>query len=172
MPIKIVHCADLHIGAAHSQLGSGGPRRAAEVLASLQTVIDLCHDTGAEALLIAGDLFDNPCPQKSDIESVKRYLSGACCPVFIVPGNHDYLTPSSPYAGEWGENIHIFTKADCIEFENFRVYGIPFTEAYCDGFSLPAAEPDGKINHRAFTFDYMNTVTDTDVYPPPAFLQG
>ncbi len=146
MPLKIVHAADLHIGAAHTLLGKNAARRSAEILNSLHAVAELCRDTGAEVLLLAGDLFDSPCPEKSDVDTVKAYLAALAAEVFIVPGNHDYLTPSSPYMEDWSENVHIFREEGVAELENARIYGIPFCSPFMKERALPKAERDGKIN--------------------------
>ncbi len=147
MPLKIVHCADLHIDSAHALFGNRAARRAAEVANALFAVTAHCREIGADVLLIAGDLFDNPCPQEGWVESVKENLAGLTeTEVFIVAGNHDYITPSSPYLDDWGEHIHIFKESDCLEFDNYRVYGESFFEPFSNGALLPAAKDDTKIN--------------------------
>ncbi len=147
MPIKIVHCADLHLGAAHSSLGNKGPRREAEVLNALYSAVVCCREQKADILLIAGDLFDNPCPAEPTLDCAIEYLTDLTdTEVFIVAGNHDYLTPSSPYMKDWGENIHIFRENDCLEFDSYRIFGISFFEPFSNGFTLPKAPDDGKIN--------------------------
>ena len=145
--MKIVHCADLHIDAAHSAFGTGAARRAAEVLYTLRSITEFCREQGAEALLIAGDLFDNPCPSPSAVEAVKdafRMIPNTH--VFIAAGNHDYLTPSSPYFGQWSENVYIFRDENCFEFDSFRVYGRSFFAPFEEAFEPIKATPDGKIN--------------------------
>lgn len=147
LPIKIVHCADIHIGAAHSALGAAAARRSAEVLHSLYSVAELCREQKADALLIAGDLFDNPCPDSESVKAVSQYLASIPeTEVFIAAGNHDYLTPSSPYFGEFSENVHIFKDGECLEFDSYRVYGRSFYSSFEQTFSLPKAEQDQKIN--------------------------
>lgn len=147
MPLKIVHCADLHIDSAHALFGDRAARRAAEVANALYNITKHCRETGAEVLLIAGDLFDNPCPQEAWVESARENLASLTeTEVFIVAGNHDYITPSSPYLKDWGEHIHILKQNECLEFDTFRVYGESFFEPFSGGITLPTAKDDGKIN--------------------------
>ena len=54
-------------------------------------------------------------------------------PVFIAPGNHDYLTTGSPWLEErWPENVYIFSTphVECVPIPelNVRVWGAAFTE--------------------------------------------
>ncbi|MBQ8550462.1 MAG: DNA repair exonuclease [Clostridia bacterium] len=147
MPLKIVHCADLHIGVRSSLLGANSARRSAEVQNGLLSVTRHCREIGADVLLVAGDLFDIPCPGESETAFVKDcFASIPETQVFIAAGNHDYLTPSSPYTEQWSDNVHIFNKAECIELPDARIYGIPFCEPYEAAFSLPRAARDGKAN--------------------------
>lgn len=112
MPIKIVHCADLHIGAPFSYLPSEKAAiRSAEVRNSLLDIADFCKEKSADALLICGDLFDSPTPNESDCEFVRNTLA-ALFPVnvYISAGNHDYIDSNSPFLreGYFSENVHIF----------------------------------------------------------------
>lgn len=112
MPIKIVHCADLHIGAPFSYLSKEKAAiRSAEVRNSLLDIADFCKERVADALLICGDLFDSPNPSESDCEFVKNTLA-ALFPidVYISAGNHDYIGNNSPFLreGYFSKNVHIF----------------------------------------------------------------
>lgn len=112
MPLKLVHCADFHIGAPcrgfSAELSSV---RNEEIRHALTTVADFCREKAVDALLICGDLFDSPTPLKSDCEFVRDTLSSLSpIDVFIVLGNHDYMCAHSPFADEsfFSENVHIF----------------------------------------------------------------
>ena len=72
---KIVHCADLHIGA---RCGGLSPEKALirreEIKKSLTYIVDFCLERHADALLICGDLFDVPAPPAPDVYFVKSEL--------------------------------------------------------------------------------------------------
>ena len=57
--VKILHCADLHIGAAESFLGALAKSRRAETLITFEKIISLAKEEEVKLLLIAGDLFDS-----------------------------------------------------------------------------------------------------------------
>ena len=74
--IKIVHCADVHIGASFGRLPSAlSSVRAEEQRRAFSDMIDFCKEKQVDALLICGDLIDNPKPLKKDAEFVRKELS-------------------------------------------------------------------------------------------------
>ncbi len=149
--IKLIHAADLHLDSPFSGLA---PEQAAlrrkeqrELLAALT---ELCNARGADLLLLAGDLFDGVHVYRDTVEALCRALEACRCRVLIAPGNHDWLSPGSPYrTAAWPENVHIFKDAriEALDFPdlNCRVYGAGFTQEHpgplLEGFR---AEDDGK----------------------------
>ena len=141
--IKILHCADLHIGAELSTLGRIADVRRAEILHTLGRITDECKNRGCELLLIAGDLFDSNAVSKESVDTVRSYLASIPeTAVAIVPGNHDYLSADSPYREDWSENVHIFKEPGHFDIKGVRVHGIPFTGAFSEQCTLPKATPD------------------------------
>ena len=83
-----------------------------------------------DLILLAGDLFDGS-PSPESLRALKEALEEAAIPVCIAPGNHDPISPSSPWLTEvWPENVHIFTGSTLksISFPQLdcRVYGVAF----------------------------------------------
>lgn len=144
--IKIMHCADLHIGAELSSLSSLASERRAEILHTLGTIRDICIERGVELLLIAGDLFDSNDVSADTLKNVKAYFESMPDTfVAITPGNHDYLSADSPYNTKWSKNVHIFKTAETIEINGIHIHSVPFVSAYSDSFSLPKAEDGTNI---------------------------
>ena len=56
--VKILHCADIHIGAAQSFLGTLAEKRRYEVLMTFERIIDMAKENDVKIIAIAGDLFD------------------------------------------------------------------------------------------------------------------
>lgn len=78
----MLHAADLHIGHhAHP----------AAALAAFDGVIEVARAVRADAILIAGDLFDSSAVPQSVIDYVFDELENAGRPVIVLPGNHDTL---------------------------------------------------------------------------------
>lgn len=152
MALKIIHCADFHIGAAFSKLS---PDKAAirreEILAGFSSVIDKCKES-ADALIISGDLFDSPYPSVRDIKFVKEKLSSlGDIPVFIVCGNHDFLCPDSAFSDEadFPRNVHIFsTEGESIYVEKLGAvfHGISYSKKIAPQIKNDFSPQSGKYN--------------------------
>jgi exonuclease SbcD len=107
--IKLLHLADLHIGMEnYGRLdpATGMHTRLIDYLERLDEAIDYGLDEGADAVLIAGDVYKNRTPnpthQREFARRVRR-IRGAGLPIFILVGNHDV----SPAAGR-AHSIEIF----------------------------------------------------------------
>jgi DNA repair exonuclease SbcCD nuclease subunit len=85
--ITIVHTSDLH-------LGTHGERDDLEVL---RLVLTAATQASADAVLLAGDIFDTNRLPLSVIDRVARLIADATLPVVILPGNHDPATADSAY---------------------------------------------------------------------------
>jgi DNA repair exonuclease SbcCD nuclease subunit len=98
MPATILHLADLHLGASHSYLGDRAPARAKESDGVLERVAAWLTGPAAPkvgAVLIAGDLFDDPRPGDALAERTIRALrqiEDAGIATVTLPGNHDEWT--------------------------------------------------------------------------------
>jgi DNA repair exonuclease SbcCD nuclease subunit len=104
--IRLIHLADVHLGASYSAFGGlAGDRRRA-VLDAFRRLPGIAADHDAHAVLIAGDLFDGPRPATDVVALVRevfRKLAEAERPVFLVPGNHDSnLSHPNPYREDLG----------------------------------------------------------------------
>ena len=136
--IKILHSADWHLDAPLRSLPADQAQRLRREMGKIpQRVADLCRGQGCQMMLLSGDLFDGPYTQES-LDAVRRALAEAAVPVFIAPGNHDYVWERSPYAcEEWPENVHIFknntVESVAVPELDCRVYGGAFTSAESSG---------------------------------------
>lgn len=133
--IKILHCADLHLGAELSSIGTHARERREEILITFYRIVSICKEEEIALLLIAGDFFEGSNTDKNTVKSVKEAL--AQIPntiVAIAPGNHDYVSIDSPYAEtDWPENVHVFQSGlESITFEEkgLRLWGAGFTSTY------------------------------------------
>lgn len=141
--LSIVHLADLHLGASYSFLPAAKAAAARESqFAALTRAVEYANAQFANAILIAGDLFDSPTPPAEIVTRAFSILSGANCCVLIAPGNHDYLCAESPYlTAQRPERVFVFTSPVLTSFpvgDRALVWGA----AFCDqsaSISLEAA---------------------------------
>lgn len=87
--MKIVHTSDWHVGQKLYGYDRGDEHRAMG-----RQVIDICVDERPDALVIAGDLFDNDHPSSADQRLVAETFAALHevlpdMPVIAVAGNHD-----------------------------------------------------------------------------------
>lgn len=147
--IKILHSADWHLDAPLQLADPGQARFLRESLARIpEKIAALCKKEQCDLMLLAGDLFDGAY-SAGTLQEVKRILRDVQVPVFISPGNHDYVGPNAPWTREvWPENVHIFTRSalDSVVLEDLdlRIYGGGFTGMDCpgllEGFSAKGPE--------------------------------
>lgn len=100
----------------------------------------------ADALLIAGDLFERDRVTRDTIAFlISEFDSIPHVPVFIAPGNHDPYTTASPYATEtWPENVHVFTRPEW-QAKSARDGGLVVHGFAFDGPDI-SSNPFGKLN--------------------------
>lgn len=172
MPLKIIHCADIHFDSVMS--GIKDPKkvniRREDMKKTFQNIITLAYD--ADMLLISGDLFDAKKVSKSTLEFLKEEFSKICdVKVFIVAGNHDPLTENSVYKTyDFGKNVYVFgTQTECVELNDCDIYGVSFKTAndereLLSGFSVKNSE---KINiclmHGNLSGTDYNPIKITDI---------
>lgn len=89
---RLLHIADVHLDAPLGGFGQVADDRRVEVLEAFRALSDLAVEVSADAVLIAGDLFDDPRPPERTIIAVRetvRRIADAGISIFAVPGNHD-----------------------------------------------------------------------------------
>ena len=147
--VKILHSADLHIGAEESFLGAKSKKRRFETLLTFERSVDEAKKRGVQLFLIAGDLLDSNNIEKEFINGILDCINEAKDIRFIyAAGNHDPLNCLSPFSliSELPENLYIFPTNDYVlTFDdlNVKIYGKSFSEVFClgeDRFSLAADE--------------------------------
>ena len=110
--VKILHCADLHLGLERTSIGNRSKARRAEVRRTFRTITELAVREHVKLLLIAGDLFD-AVRLPEDLLTEVRDAFRAIAPIRVVicSGNHDPATPDSVYlrSGFWSDNVIIFS---------------------------------------------------------------
>ncbi len=143
--IRFLHAADLHLCSPMTALA---PREAAlwrgRQMVALQALLERAVAHGAQLILLAGDVFDTPTPQREEAARFFEILGALPVPTVIAPGNHDFKTEGGVYCREaLPENVYVFDspQLSCIEFPTLgaAVYGYAFTGERCDAPDLGRA---------------------------------
>jgi DNA repair exonuclease SbcCD nuclease subunit len=83
-----VHTADCHLGA---------PGEGTAAQPAFQRVVDLALEVQADAMVVAGDLFDTVRVADDVVDWAAEQLRRLDCPIVVLPGNHDHGGPDSPF---------------------------------------------------------------------------
>jgi len=115
--MKFIHTADIHLDAGYAAASlpaSFANRRRQGLREVFRIIVERAGEVQADALLIAGDLFDLARVTRDTVAFLQtQFESIAHVPVFISPGNHDPCMAGSPYLTEpWPSNVHIFKQPD------------------------------------------------------------
>lgn len=136
--VKILHCADIHIGAAESFLGARADSRRYETVLTFERIIDTAVNAGVDVVAVAGDLFDsNTADARLYRPVLEKIASVPDIKVLFAAGNHDPLLSSSPFLKNKNPgNLYVFPEKDsCFTFDDIklRAYGRSFGNVYMQG---------------------------------------
>ncbi len=98
--LRLLHMADVHLGARHEDLGEAAAALRERQHAALRAAVDLALAEHVGAVLIAGDLFDANTASRRTVERAAAELArlaAARIRVVLLPGDHDAYTRSSVY---------------------------------------------------------------------------
>jgi DNA repair exonuclease SbcCD nuclease subunit len=135
LELRLIHAADLHLGYTFGGL----PARQRKILQNdeprlLERLVSLCLERDADALLLAGDVFEHERPGDDTVNALRnalQRLEKAGILVFISPGNHDPYWPDSPWAEtRWPDNTVCFGPSRSVfdwKAKRTMVYGAAFT---------------------------------------------
>jgi DNA repair protein SbcD/Mre11 len=98
--LRLLHTADVHLGARHADLGEEASAQRERQFAAFQATIDLAIAEKVDLVRIAGDLFDSNTQPRRSVERVAaelKRLVEAKIRTVIIPGTHDIYDRSSVY---------------------------------------------------------------------------
>ena len=72
--LRLLHTADVHLGARHADLGEAAAAQRERQFAAFQATVELALDEKVDLFLIAGDLFDSNTQPRRSVERVAAQL--------------------------------------------------------------------------------------------------
>jgi DNA repair exonuclease SbcCD nuclease subunit len=103
--LKLLHTADWHLGRRFPSFPEKDETDLTRARFNvLDKILAVAEQRGVDAVLCAGDLFDEPSLDREWWDPVVKKLAAwrAQIPVFLLPGNHDPLLPGSVYHPDHG----------------------------------------------------------------------
>ena len=98
--LRLIHTADVHLGARHDDLGEQASAQRERQFAAFVATVDLALKEKVDLLLIAGDLFDSNVQPRRSVERVAaelKRLGDSKIRTVIIPGTHDVYDRASVY---------------------------------------------------------------------------
>jgi len=98
--LRIIHTADVHLGARHDDLGEQAAAQRERQFAAFSRSVDLALVEKVDLFLIAGDLFDSNVQPRRSVERVAaelKRLVDARIRTVLIPGTHDVYDRASIY---------------------------------------------------------------------------
>lgn len=156
MAAKLIHTADLLLDTCYAPLALSpalARQRRARLREVLQRIVEHAREVKADAILVAGGLFDSAWVTRETVAHARDLFAGVSpLPVFIAPGASDPLGPASPYAQPWPDNVTVFTRREWqavpVPGAPVVIHGIAATEPLAErlDFSRLVCPDDGKIH--------------------------
>ncbi len=149
MSLRILHTADLHLGSSFRGLGKLGKQLRKAQSKTLSNIINLAKEYSVDIILIAGDLFDSNQISRDLLHFTLEQIKQANpIPVFLMPGNHDYLDEDSIYNDrifqDAPNNLHLFNEIGYNHYTlskfSLTVYAKPITAKISDENPLAGLE--------------------------------
>ena len=180
--LKILHTADWHLGRRFPSFSEEDETKLTRArIEAVDRLLGLAENFTVDAVLCAGDLFDEPAPAESWWRGLLRLFEKRnwnSRPVFLLPGNHDPLEPNSI----WAED-HPFRRAlpawvRVVDRDNYEFEGAPRSAGDC-GRRCPALSCTGRapfpatgtsatIGRRPISASCSKRVTRSSVSAPAA----
>jgi DNA repair exonuclease SbcCD nuclease subunit len=98
--MKLLHIADVHLGARHAHLGQIAARQRERQFDAFARAIDLALERRVDAVLVCGDLFDSNLASRRTVERAAlelARLASAGIRALVLPGSHDCHDHASIY---------------------------------------------------------------------------
>lgn len=152
--MKLLLFADLHLDAPFAWARpETARRRRANRRETLRRILALAEDERVDAVLSAGDLFEHDRVTPDTVAFLQSSFARTDRRIIMAPGNHDWLSPQSPYAlVDWSPNVTIFSEARLTPFplsDGLTLWGAAHrAPANTDGF-FAAFRPDRDGIHLA-----------------------
>lgn len=123
--LKLLHTANWHVGRTFGLFTEQDAEklRRARVTA-VENIFGLAERFDVDAVLCAGDLFDQPSPDEGSWRDIKDILIRAASsnrPIILLPGSHDPLVADSPYGVGHGFRRELPSSVHIVDDDHFEL---------------------------------------------------
>ncbi len=117
-PLRFLHTADWQLGLRVRYIpGDAGARVRDARLAAVKRIGEVAAEQEVEFVVVAGDVFEHHGLKPATVRKAFDLLKAFPCPVYLLPGNHDPLTPDSLYRSplwerECPDGVYVLASTD------------------------------------------------------------
>jgi DNA repair exonuclease SbcCD nuclease subunit len=135
--LRFIHTADWQLGLRVAFIpGDAGALVRAARLETVRKIGRTAGECDAAFVVVAGDVFEHHALRADTVRKTFDAMRGYPCPVYLLPGNHDPLTPDSLYLSPLWEreappNVHVLASRDPVEVrEGVWLFPCPLMERH------------------------------------------
>ena len=144
--LRLLHTADWHLGRRFPSFPEEGQKKLSRArMDVVGRILDVARRNAVNAILCVGDIFDDPDPAPDFWEGLARTFqvqAGAHPPLFLVPGNHDPLTPESVWAAGHAFRARLPAWVHVVDRDDFMYEIAPNAVLYARPCRSKAGEND------------------------------
>lgn len=144
--LRLLHTADWHLGRRFPSFPEEAQKKLSRArMDVITTILDVARRNAVHAMLCAGDLFDDPEPEADfwqGLAKILREQADPHTPIFLVPGNHDPLTPESVWSPGHPFRAHLPEWVNVVDRDDFKCEISPDAVLYARPCRSKAGEND------------------------------
>ncbi len=143
MTTRFLHTADWQLGKPFASVRDESKRHRLQQarLGVLDRLATIAGETGAQFVLVAGDLFDSSHATKAIVSAACAAIGKIGVPVFVIPGNHDHGGPGSIWQQEFfqremrqlASNLRVLLDPEPVILENAVIFPAPLLRRHDAG---------------------------------------
>ena len=126
--VTFIHTSDFQLGMTRWFLGPAAQSRFDDDReAAVLRLGELATETGAEFIVVAGDVFEHNSLSRSTLLRAKDMFKRLPVPVYLLPGNHDPLVADSIFFNSLADNVHVIADSEPIKVHpGVEIVGAPY----------------------------------------------
>ena len=126
--VTFIHTSDFQLGMTRWFLSPAAQSRFDDDReAAVLRLGELATKTGAEFIVVAGDVFEHNSLSRATLLRAKDMFKRLPVPVYLLPGNHDPLVADSIFFNSFADNVHVIADSEPIAVRpGVEIVGAPY----------------------------------------------
>lgn len=139
--VTFIHTSDLQLGMTRWFFDADAQARfSAARVEAITRLGQLAQDTGAQFIVVAGDVFEHNSLSAQTTGRAREALAALPVPVYLLPGNHDPLVADSVFFKATADNVHVIEDSEPFEVApGVELVGAPYRSKHANHDLVAAA---------------------------------